>query len=180
MYHPTSGLINSILTSAGLPAQDFLTSPTQALPSIVVLTIWKDVGLVMIFYLAGLMGIDETLYEAATIDGANGWQQFRHITFPSLRGTHIFVLVTSTVAAFKVFIPVFMTTGGGPLNSTRVILLSIYEYAFRFNQLGYAAAISVILALILVVISVLQFFMTREREPKQKKALSTKKVKIIG
>ncbi len=181
MYHPTSGLFNSILVSAGLPAQDFLTSPTQALPSIVVLTIWKDVGLTMLFYLAGLMGIDETLYEAARIDGANGRQQFRHITFPSLRGTHIFVLFTSTVAAFKVFIPVFLTTGGGPQNSTRVILLSIYEYAFQFNQMGYAAAISVILALLLVLISVLQFYLTRERQPKtEKKALSTKKVKIIG
>jgi ABC-type sugar transport system permease subunit len=180
MYHPTSGLLNSMLTSVGLPAQDFLTSPTQALPSIVAITIWKDVGLVMLFYLAGLMGIPNTLYEAARIDGANGWQQFRHITFPSLRGTHIFVLVTSTVAAFKVFVPVFMTTQGGPLNSTKVILVSIYDYAFRFNQMGYAAAISVILALILVVISVIQFFVTRERKPpKQKTAYSSKKVSYL-
>jgi ABC-type sugar transport system permease subunit len=135
----------------------------------------------MLFYLAGLMGIDETLYEAARIDGANGWQQFRFITFPSLRGTHIFVLFTSTVAAFRVFIPIFLTTSGGPQNSTRVILLSIYEYAFRFNQMGYAAAISVILALILVLISILQFFFTREQEPKkEKKALGIDKVKIIG
>ena len=179
MYHPTSGLINSMLNSVGLPSQDFLTSPTQALPSIVALTIWKDVGLVMLFYLAGLMGISETLYEAARIDGANGWQQFRHITFPSLRGTHIFVLVTSTVAAFKVFVPVFMTTQGGPVNSTKVILVSIYDYAFRFNQMGYAAAISVILALILLVVSLFQFVLTRERKSSGKSAFSRKKVPLI-
>jgi ABC-type sugar transport system permease subunit len=179
MYHPTSGLFNSILNSFGLPAQDFLTSKTQALPSIVAITIWKDAGLTMLFYLAGLMGISETYYEAAKIDGANAWQQFWHITLPSLRGTTLFVLVTSTVAAFKVFVPVFMTTGGGPLNSTKVILVSIYEAAFRFNQLGYAAAISVVLALILVVVSVFQFILTRERTPERKSPYTTDKVPLV-
>lgn len=179
MYHPTSGLINSFLTGLGLPAQDFLTSKTQALPSIVAITVWKDAGLTMLFYLAGLMGISETYYEAARIDGANVWQQFWHITLPSLRSTTLFVLVTSTVAAFKVFVPVFMTTGGGPLNSTNVILVAIYEAAFRFNQLGYAAAISVILALILVVVSVFQFILTRERTPARKSPYKIDKVPLV-
>ena len=179
MYHPTSGLFNSFLTGLGLPAQDFLTSRSQALPSIVAITIWKDAGLTMLFYLAGLMGISETYYEAARIDGANKWQQFWHITLPSLRGTTLFVLVTSTVAAFKVFVPVFMTTGGGPLNSTKVILVSIYEFAFRFNQMGYAAAISVVLALILIVVSVLQFILTRERTPARRTPYKRDKVPLV-
>ncbi len=179
MYHPTSGLINSFLTGIGLPAQDFLTSKTQALPSIVAITVWKDAGLTMLFYLAGLMGISETYYEAARIDGANVWQQFWHITLPSLRSTTLFVLVTSTVAAFKVFVPVFMTTGGGPLNSTNVILVAIYEAAFRFNQLGYAAAISVVLALILVIVSVFQFILTRERTPARKSPYKVDKVPLV-
>lgn len=169
MYHPELGLFNSILEMVGIAKQDFLTSPGQALPSIVAITVWKDAGLTMLFYLAGLMGIPEEFYEAARIDGANRWQQFRYITFPTLRGTHIFVLVTSSVAAFKVFVPVFMTTEGGPMNATKVIMVSIYQYAFRFNQMGYAAAISVVLALILVVISMIQFSVTRERKLPDKK-----------
>jgi len=180
MLHPEMGLINSILNTAGLESMDFLTSPKQALPSIVMITVWKDVGLTMIFYLAGLMGIPEEFYEAAKIDGANPWQQFRFITLPSLRGTNIFILVTSTVAAFKVFVPVYMTTQGGPMNATKVILLTIYQYAFRFNQMGYAAAISVILALILVVISMLQFLVTREKKDQKKRsAYNTRKVPLI-
>jgi len=173
MYHPSTGLFNSILNSLGLPSQQFLTSPTQALPSIVVMTLWKDVGLTMLFYLAGLLGIPDEYYEAARIDGANGWQQLRYITIPSLNRTNLFILVTSTVSAFRVFDPVYLTTQGGPMNSTRVIMMLVYSNAFRFGQLGYSSAITVLLVIILVVISGFQFLFLGEKgeKPKHKRTV---------
>jgi len=179
MYHPDLGLFNSILNSVGLPSQKFLTSPTQAMPSIVILTIWKDVGLTMLFYLAGLLGIPQEYYEAARIDGANGWQQLRFITIPALRGTNLFILVTSSISAFRVFIPIFMTTQGGPMNTTRVIMLMIYQYAFRFNQMGYAATLTVILAVLMIVISLLQFLVSRERKAAPLKERSVYKTDTV-
>jgi multiple sugar transport system permease protein len=162
MYNPTNGLLNSALVSLGLPAQPFLTSPTQALASIAALDIWKDIGLTMLFYLAGLMAISGDYYEAAKVDGANGWQSFRFITLPLLKGTHLFVLLTSTISAFKVFVPVRVLTGGGPSNSTNVIVMYIYDLAFRFTRLDYAATLSVILALILLAISLFQMRVARD------------------
>lgn len=162
MMHPDNGLINGFLTSVGLPEQGFLTSVRQALPSIAAITIWKEVGMSMLFYLAGLTTIPRSYYEAARVDGANNWHLMRFITVPLLRRTHIFVLITSTIAAFKVFVPVKVLTDGGPSGATRVVVLYIYDLAFRFSQLGYAAAVSVILALILIVISIIQLRVTRE------------------
>ncbi|KAA3644746.1 MAG: sugar ABC transporter permease [Chloroflexi bacterium] len=158
MYHPNSGLINGILETLSLPTQKFLIDTGQAMPSLVVMTIWKDVGFNMIFFLAGLLSIPGSYYEAAMLDGANRWQLFRHITIPLLRGTTVFVLITSMISAFKVFTPVFLMTKGGPSSVTRVIVLYIYENAFIFNKMGYAAAISVILALILLIASVIQIY----------------------
>lgn len=155
MYHPTNGLINGLLETVNLPAQPFLISAKQSMASIALMTIWKDVGLNMIFFLAGLMGIPESLYEAAKIDGAGSFQLFRHITLPSLNRTTVFVAVTNTITAFKVFTPIYLMTRGGPAGSTRVVVLYIYENAFIYNKMGYAAAISVILALVLLVISVI-------------------------
>jgi len=156
MYHPNNGLINGIFETVGLPPQPFLINTKQAMPSLALMTIWKDVGFNMIFFLAGLMSIPDVYYEAGMIDGANRWQLFRHITLPLLRGTTIFVLVTSMITAFKVFTPVFLMTRGGPASSTRVIVLYIYENAFIYNKMGYAAAISVILALALLLASLFQ------------------------
>ncbi len=163
MYHPSNGLINSILQSIGLPAQPFLTSPNQALPSIAVITIWKEVGLYMLFFLAGLMNISNEYYDAAKVDGANSWQILRHITIPLLRRTTLFVLITSTVSAFKVFVPIKILTAGGPLNSTRVIVLYLFDLAFKFNRFGYATAVGVLLALTLLIISIIQNRMSQEQ-----------------
>ena len=156
MMHPSNGLINSMLIMAGLPAQGFLTDPRQALFSIVLITVWKNVGMTMLFFLAGLMAISPTLYEAAEIDGATALQKHWHVTIPMLKNTFIFVLITTTIRSFQVFGPILMTTNGGPLNSTRVVVMEIYENAFVFNQLGYASTQSVLLALLLIVISLLQ------------------------
>ncbi len=156
MMHPSNGLINSMLIMAGLPAQGFLTDPRQALFSIVLITVWKNVVMTMLFFLAGLMAISPTLYEAAEIDGATALQKHWHVTIPMLKNTFIFVLITTTIRSFQVFGPILMTTNGGPLNSTRVVVMEIYENAFVFNQLGYASTQSVLLALLLIVISLLQ------------------------
>ena len=162
MMHPDNGLINGFLSSVGLPEQGFLSSTAQALPSIAGITIWKEVGMSMLFYLAGLTTIPRSYYEAARVDGASNWHILRFITVPLLRRTHIFVLITTTIAAFKVFVPVKVLTDGGPSGVTRVVVLYIYDLAFRFNQLGYAATVSVILALILIVISIIQLRVTKE------------------
>jgi multiple sugar transport system permease protein len=162
MYNPDSGVINSALQTIGLPGQKFLNSQDQALPSLVLITVWKFVGTTMVFYLAGLLEIPQTYYEAATVDGANRWQLFRHITFPLLSRSHLYVMVTTTIFALQVFSPIYITTRGGPLNSTRVIVLYIYQIGFDFNRMGYASALSVILALVILAVSIPQWLVNRQ------------------
>lgn len=162
MFHPDNGLINSFLEAFRLTPQPFLASASQALPSIAAITIWKQVGINMLFFLAGLTTIPRSYYEAATVDGASSWQTFRHITLPLLKPTTIFVLITSSIAAFKVFVPVKVLTDGGPVDATRVIVLYIFELAFNFNRLGYATTVSVAVAVILLVISLIQMRTSRE------------------
>ncbi len=164
MFHSDIGIINSLLESIGLPAQGFLRDKHQALPALASITIWKDVGLSMIFYLAGLLAIPSVYYEAARIDGAGRLAIFRYITLPLLNRTHAFVLVTSTIAAFKIFVPVEVLTDGGPSNATRVIVHYIFHLAFRFNRFSYATALSVILAVLLIAISIFQLRITRDEE----------------
>lgn len=162
MLHPENGLVNSFLELLSIPRQGFLTSKNQALPILAAITIWKEVGLSMIFYLAGLLAIPAEYYDAGEVDGAGRWQLFRHITLPLLRGTHIFVMVTSTIAAFKVFVPAKVLTDGGPSSATRVIVLYIFNLAFKFNRFSYATTVSVLLAVILIAISIIQFRVTRD------------------
>ena len=169
MFNSDSGMVNGILALFGVPAQIFLSGTAQALPTIAFITIWKDVGLTMLFFMAGLLSIPHVYYEAAEVDGANAWQRFRYITLPLLKPTTVFVVVTTTIEAFKVFVPVKVLTDGGPSNATRVILLYIFELAFHFNRLGYAATISVLLAALLLLLSLLQMRLTREeRDAKSK------------
>jgi multiple sugar transport system permease protein len=117
MYDPSNGLFASILQTAGLPAQPFLTSPAQALPAIAAMMIWRDVGFTMILFLAGLSAIPRDYYEAAMIDGASGLQIARSITVPLLKRTTVFILIVETIAAFKVLTPVLLLTNGGPANA---------------------------------------------------------------
>ena len=163
MYNAESGLINSVLETVGLERQLFFVSATQALPSVIVVSVWKSVGLMMLFFLAGLIGIPEEYYDAAKVDGANRWQQFRYVTLPMLRNTTIFVIITSTISAFKIFVPIQLLTKGGPQGTTRVIVLYIYRLAFQYNRLGYAMAVSVMFALLLIAISLFQSWLAREK-----------------
>jgi len=169
MYNPRYGLINLALEAVGFTGQSWLSSPTLALPSVAIMMIWQGVGFYMVLFIAGLQGIPETLYEAATIDGANRWQTFSYITLPLLNPTIVFILITSVINSFQVFVPVFVmtssTTGepGGPLNSTRVLVYHLYSIAFRNLDMGYGSAIAFILFAILLIVTVLQFKVVQQK-----------------
>ncbi len=150
------GLINGIMQSLGMNRVSFLMSRTNALPTIAVISIWKNVGYSVIILVAGLKGIDNTLYEAAIVDGANAWKRFIHITIPMISRQLMFVVVWATMGAFQVFIPVSTLTQGGPSKATNVIVYHIYERGFKFGEMGYASAMSVVLLFFLLIISLIQ------------------------
>jgi multiple sugar transport system permease protein len=153
------GLLNALLAPLGIGEQRFLTSPEQALGSIILIVSWIGVGYWMTFLIAGLQDIPKSLYEAVTIDGANAWQRFRYVTLPQLRRPLTFVLVANTVANFLVFAPVQILTKGGPQGSTNLIMNEIYQRAFLTGDRGSAAAATVILVLIVLVVVSIQFRM---------------------
>ncbi len=156
MMHPTNGLFNAVLDILHIPPLEYLTNPDQALESIVFITVWKNSGLTMLFFLAGMVAISPTLYEAATIDGASSFQKHWYVTLPMLKKTFAFVVITTTIRSFQVFGPILLTTAGGPADATRVVVMHIYDNAFVYNQMGYASALSVVLAVILIAVSLLQ------------------------
>ena len=156
MYHPMNGIINSLLTMMGLPAQEFLSSATQALPSLTVSIVWKRVGFSMVIIIAGLKQIPQHFYEAAKIDGANAFQQFRYITLPLLKGTLKYVTVMATIFSFQVLGPIYVMTQGGPIDSTRILIYYVYEQGFQNLRMGYANALSLVLLIVLAIISYFQ------------------------
>ncbi|MDQ6739335.1 MAG: sugar ABC transporter permease, partial [Actinomycetota bacterium] len=126
---------------------------------------WKTVGFNMVIFLAGLQGIPESLYEAARLDGAGGWQRFRYVTLPLLRPTTLFVLVVSVIGAFQVFDPVYvLTPGGGPLHSTETVVAYIYHQGIELIDISYAATIGVVLFVIVFVLTLVQLRVLRFRE----------------
>jgi len=153
MYHSQQGLIQSLLNAVGIPRQAFLSDASRALPAVTAMMIWKDLGFSLIILLAGLKAIPETFYEAALVDGANAWQAFRQITIPLLMPVLMFVIVTQAVFSFQVFVPVYQMTRGGPLDSTKVLVYYIYQQGFKFQDMGYASALSVVALVILVGVS---------------------------
>jgi ABC-type sugar transport system permease subunit len=158
LLDPTVGFINKILIQWGINnPPGWLFSTDWALPSLVGINIWKNLGYVMLIFLAGLQGVSLELYEAATLDGANGPQKFRYITLPSIAPITVFVITTSTIEAFKTFELVNIMTKGGPMLHTSTVVYQIYIRAFEDFQMGYAAALSTVLLVILLVISLAQF-----------------------
>jgi len=161
MYDPVSGFFNGILQALGLSAQPWLTSPDTSMLSIIIMALWRNVGYCMVLFLAGLQGIPSHLYEAATIDGAEGWQKFRYVTLPLLKPTSLFVFYVSTLSAFRIFEEVFIMTrggsefAGGPNNSTVVMALEIYRTGFWYNEFGMASAMSLVLFAFMLVFSLL-------------------------
>ena len=163
-----SGVLNGVvrIASAGtLGPFDWLTRPELAMPVIIVISIWSHVGFQMIVYLAGLQGIPSDLYEAARIDGATPWQRFRYVTMPALRNTHVFVLVVTTISAFKLFTQVHLLTKGGPLGSTNTLVRYIYSAGFSEMKAGYASAGAVIFLMIVLAISLAQRRVLARGEP---------------
>jgi multiple sugar transport system permease protein len=168
-YVPEIGTINVLLQVFGLPTQPFLQSPKQALYAIIAVIIWQGLGFAVVITLAGLNQIPRVFYEAAELDGASAWQQLRHITVPLLNTTLVFLAITLTIAALQTFTLVFiMQSGsghdlGGPLNSTRTLVLHIYDYGFKRYEMGYASAITVVMLVIMMVFAITQITLLNRR-----------------
>ncbi|HNR67952.1 MAG TPA: sugar ABC transporter permease [bacterium] len=156
LYSQENGVLNLLLAHIGLPKIPWLTSPEWAMPSIAIMATWKNVGLYIVLFLAGLQTIPSYLYEAADIDGASVWQKFRSITLPMLNPTVLLVMILSTIGGFSLFIEPYMLTGGGPMNRTLSAMLYIYKQAFYFNRMGYAATLGFFFALLILSVVLVQ------------------------
>ena len=154
LMNPAFGPLNYLLTQFGLPRQPLLNSPTQALPALIGIGIWRQLGYSTVIFLAGLQGIPTHLKEAAIMDGASAFRRFREVTFPLLLPTTMFVFVTGMIFNLQVFDQVVVLTGGGPGRSTYTTVLFIFDQAFISFSMGYAAAVAVILFLMIMVLSV--------------------------
>ncbi|PYE86260.1 carbohydrate ABC transporter permease [Pseudoroseicyclus aestuarii] len=165
LFNPAMGPVNMILYTVGVDPQalpGWAADRYWAMPTVILFGVWKDLGYFMVIYLAGLQGIPRELYEAADIDGANGWQKFWKITVPQLAPTTFFVSVILTIQSFKVFDQIFMITQGGPGTSTLVLVYHIYNEAFISWDLGYASMVAMVLFLIVLAVTILQFRLTRD------------------
>ena len=166
LYQP-NGLINALLAKVGIQGPDWLGDPRTALLAIIILSIWQAVGFHMIIWLSGLQTIPGELYEAADIDGANGWQKFAHVTWPGLRQTRTFILITITISAFALFSQVNIMTDGGPLDATTTLVFQAVRSGFDQQQTGYAAAISLVFFVLVLMVTLIQRFFTRDKEPRR-------------
>jgi multiple sugar transport system permease protein len=161
LYAP-DGLINFILTTVGLEAQPWLLGESLALPALIVLTIWKNIGFDLVLFSAALQSIPETYYEASSLEGASAWQDFWYITLPQLRPILLLVSVTAVIRSFRVFTIILAMTQGGPINSTRTIVYHIYEQGIQYDEMGYASAAAVILLIIVGFATYVQLRISRE------------------
>lgn len=164
MLDPVMGLVNHGLEAAGFDRQPFFGGMNQAMLTVAAVNIWRHMGLVAMLFLAGLQNIPRHLYEAAALEGANEWQMFWRITLPLLRPVMVFVLVTSVTGSFQIFDTIAITTNGGPLDSTRVIVHYIVQNAFSFYKMGYASAMSMTLCLLMVAYTLVQMRIMRANE----------------
>jgi len=164
LLHDRFGMINRALFALGLPGPDWLGNPKLAMLSIILLAIWKGFGYSMIIFIAGLQTIPDELYEAARLDGAGAWKQFRHVTLPMLAPTFLFVGVVTAIDYLQLFAAPYVMTHGGPLNRTLSAVMLMYEQGFRFWRMGYAAAVAFVLFLVIGSATLLQLRFQR-REP---------------
>ncbi|MCC6165994.1 MAG: sugar ABC transporter permease [Caldilineaceae bacterium] len=160
---PKYGILNYLFGLVGLPEIFWLSDPKVALYGILMVEWWRGIGFHIILFLAAMLGIPEELHEAARIDGANGWQVATRITIPLLRPVILFSVVMGTIWAFQLFDTVFVLTNGGPVQSTATIVWYIYNYAFRYGQVGMAAAMGIVLLLIIMPISFIQMRVLGDR-----------------
>jgi multiple sugar transport system permease protein len=166
IYDGDDGLLNNVLgwlTFGAWSPIDWLGNPATALPAIMAMSIWQAVGFHMVIWLAGLQTISPTLYEAADIEGASTWQRFRYVTWPGLRNTAVLILIVITMQAFALFAQIDVMTNGGPLDSTQTLVFQAVERGYGRQDISGGSTISVILFLIVLTISILQRWLTRER-----------------
>jgi len=161
LYHPAHGLLNYLLSFFDIAPVDWLGDTAIAMPAIIIMAVWKNFGYNMLIFIAGLQNIPEDLYEAAHLDGANAWQQFRDITLPMLKPTSVFVVMITIIGYFQLFAEPYVMTQGGPLNSTTSIVFLMYEQGFRWWSMGYAAAIAFVLFMIILFFTMLQMLLQR-------------------
>ncbi len=164
LFDPLVGIVNQLLSAVGVPPVDWQGSGTAALISVIVVTTWQGIGFGMVVYLAGLQGIPRETYEAAAVDGAAGWTRFRRITWPLLAPTTFFLVVYSIIVSFQVFDVVYVLTRGGPGTSTTFLVQYAYDQGFNQRRQGYAAAIGVILYVIVLALTVVQWRFSRRRD----------------
>ena len=164
LFSPQYGPINEVLRFVGIDnPPGWTTSATWAMPAIIIVGTWREMGYYMILFLAGLQSVPRELYEAARMDGANAWQRFLNVTMPCLRPTTFFVTVMLTIGSFKVFDIILLMTNGGPGQSTLVLSQFIYQKGFVESKFGYASAASVALFLICIVVTIVQFVVNKRR-----------------
>lgn len=160
--YASNGLFNFMLTYFGLEAQPWLLSELLALPSLIVLTIWKNLGFDLVLFSAALQSIPEDYYEASSLEGASAWQDFWYITLPQLRPMVLLVTITAVIRSFQVFTIILAMTQGGPINATRTIVYHIYEQGIQYDEMGYASAAAVILLAIVGSLTYLQLKFSRD------------------
>jgi multiple sugar transport system permease protein len=163
IYHPRFGLLNYFLDFFGIDSIDWLGDPVWAMPAIILLAVWKNFGYNMIIFIAGLQNIPEELYEAARIDGAGWFGQFRSITIPMLAPTTLFVGIITMIGYFQLFAEPYVMTQGGPVNSTLSIVLYMYQEGFRWWNMGYSASLAFVLFAIILIGTIIQFKVQRGR-----------------
>jgi multiple sugar transport system permease protein len=163
VFNPQFGVANDVLRHLGLPQQQFLENPHQAIYIICLIALWGEVGFTTVIYLAALQDIPKDLIEAARMDGASKWRVFRHVTLPELRPVTVFAAIWQTITAMQLFDLIYTTTRGGPLNSTQTIVYYIYELAFQTQRLGYGAAAAYLLFLVTLLLSLLVIWYSRRR-----------------
>ncbi len=163
LYHTRYGFFNYALSHIGIGPIDWLGDPRWAMPAIILMAVWKSFGYNMLIFIAGLQAIPEELYDAAAIDGAGPFRRFFNITLPMLAPTLVFVTVITMIGYFQLFAEPYVMTQGGPLGSTRSVVLLMYEEGFRWWRMGFAAAIAFVLFIVILIATLLQFRLQRER-----------------
>jgi multiple sugar transport system permease protein len=158
LLSPSNGVVNNVLAVFGIEGPGWWADPAWAMPSIILASAWKDLGFVMVILLAGLQTINPDLYEAAELDGAGWWRRLRSITMPLLSPSTFFVIVLSLINGFQVFDQVYVMTGGGPNDASRVVVQQVYDLTFRYGQAGMASALSWLLFFVILVITLIQFY----------------------
>ncbi len=165
IYSP-EGILNSLLSLFGIPAQPFINSAGQALPSIAVMSAWQGVGYQMIIFLGGLQAINPALYEAADMDHATPWQKFKDITLPELKPLCVLVFITITIGAFRMLVQPMVMTGGGPSHSTYTVVYDIYETGTVNWEIGLASTMAIIFAFFVMILTIIQTVLTSDKEDK--------------